>query len=420
MTRCITGVLIGILTTVSAMAAAPMKVGSGVEVAPQSPDARAQSGARVAFDGEKTYLVVWQQGRDFYETETSDIYAARISADGKALDAKPIKVCAAKESQLSPRVAFTAGFFLVVWSDLRSGKDFDVYAARIKPDGTVMDEDGFLVAGGAHNQYGPTLAPGGGKFLVAWQDFRDEMGYALRAARVSPAGKVLDARGVALGGKGKPIRGGSVSLTSAGAGWHLFWKTPESGRKGGVARVEEKSGALAVVATGGRLPTYSGCMGEPASDGKRVLYAGTGVHGRGGGFRPGTVLMFDIPKCAPMPNPNKKEGAGASGWSEDKMVCAHIPMPGLDAPVTIAHSGGVFLMAARGSSKAKLPYRKQIHAARIGSDGRMIDDPKAWQVIGNGGGPNLAGGKDGSFLLVYSAGGAKGNIAVFARVIKAK
>ncbi|MCX7806827.1 MAG: hypothetical protein N3A38_16820, partial [Planctomycetota bacterium] len=140
--------------------------GPRIEVAPYPPDARDQSAARAAFDGDKTYLVVWQHGRDFYETETSDILAARVSADGRLLDEKPLAVCAAADSQLAPAVAFAGGVFMVVWSDLRNGKDFNIYAARVAPDGKVLDRDGFQVAGGERNQYGASVAAGDGRFLV--------------------------------------------------------------------------------------------------------------------------------------------------------------------------------------------------------------------------------------------------------------
>ncbi|MBA4388320.1 MAG: hypothetical protein C0404_10090, partial [Verrucomicrobia bacterium] len=197
--------LASVFGVAAAGGAEPMKVGPQIQVSPQPPDARSQWSPHVAFDpstlrsdsgqagsgqaGSGTYLVVWQQGRDLYETETSDIYAVRVSTDPstlrsdsgqagsgqvvKVLDAKPIAVCTAAESQFAPAVDYADGVFLVSWSDFRNGKDFDIYAARVSADGKVLDPDGFLVAGGAHNQYGPAVAQGDKGFLIAWQDFRD-------------------------------------------------------------------------------------------------------------------------------------------------------------------------------------------------------------------------------------------------------
>jgi hypothetical protein len=86
----------------------------------------------------------------------------------------------------------------VVWQDLRNGKDWDVYAARVSPEGKVLDPDGILVAGGAHNQAFPRVAWDGRNFQVVWQDFRSGNRYEVFGARVSPEGKPLEAAGEAL------------------------------------------------------------------------------------------------------------------------------------------------------------------------------------------------------------------------------
>lgn len=419
-------VLIPAVTPV--LAAEPMRVGERIVVAAQPPDARTPSAPKVAFDGAGTFLVVWQQGRDLYETETSDIYAARISTGPSSngmqaaiLDIKPLAVCTAQESQVNPAVGFANGVFVVAWSDLRNGKDFDIYAARVMPDpakagqDAVLDPNGVLVSGGPHNQYGPDIAAGNGNALIAWQDFRDNKGYMLCGARMSREGKILDGDGVLFGGKDKPIRGGTVAMTRCGNSWFMFWKTPEPGWQGAVARIEEKDGTLVVAESNARLPGYSACMGEPAADGARVFYAGTAIHGRGQEFRPCTVLMFDAAGCRPLPNPNPKVGANASGWKEDSMICAHIPMPGMDAPISIAHSDGIFLVVGRGATYGKSPAAKQLCAARIGADGSMIETPQEWKLIDKGSTPGLAGGNKGEFMLVYSA-----EERIFARRVAAK
>jgi hypothetical protein len=144
--------------------------------------------------GKDTYLVAWQAGR----MQEGDIVACRVGKDGKVLDDKPFAVSAAKDDQERPKVAFGGGVFLVVWSDLRNEKDYDVYAARVTPEGKVLDADGLLISGGAHNQVKPKLAFDGENFIVAWQDFRNNKDYQIYYARVSAEGKVLDPEGVAI------------------------------------------------------------------------------------------------------------------------------------------------------------------------------------------------------------------------------
>ncbi|MCX7805964.1 MAG: hypothetical protein N3A38_12345 [Planctomycetota bacterium] len=156
--------------------------------------------------GKDVYLVVWQSGRfgkgdlrkGFGGLGIADIVGCRVDKSGKPLDEAPFVICGAKDIQERPRVAFGKGVFLVVWHDLRTGKDWDVYAARVAPDGKVLDADGFPVAAAANNQACPDVAWDGNDFAVAWQDFRSDAKYEVYGARVSAEGKVTDAQGVLL------------------------------------------------------------------------------------------------------------------------------------------------------------------------------------------------------------------------------
>lgn len=418
--------------------AEPMQLGARVDVASQPPDARGQFEPRVAFDGDGTCLVVWQQGRDFHKGQTADIYAARVSADGKALDDKPLAVCVAADSQFAPAVAFSNGVFLVAWGDLRNGKDLDLYAARVTSDGKVLDKDGFLIAGGTNNQCCPAVAPGEGNFLVVWQGFPgDGQGYALYGARVSPDGKTLDVGGVPLAGAKGLLRGGSASLMQTGKQqWFVFWEPPVPAYMGGgVARLAEKDGALAVVEANPALPRYCGRFGgSGASDGRRVLYAGP-RSGRPGHALSGEVhvAMFDVDSCAPLVNPDKEtwlKGVSPS-VQPDKMIVVKTMnqlKEGMDVPATIARSGDLFLIAAKGSggfkSDRNANWPNQIYGARIAGDGKMVvERPDAWQLLDDGAqpcaNPALAGLRDGKFLLVYEADGGLGRHRVVARVVDA-
>ena len=62
----------------------------------------------------------------------------------------------------------------------------------------MLDPEGILVAGGPGNQSRPRVAFDGRNFVVVWEDMRNGKSYEVYAARVSPEGKVLDAGGVPL------------------------------------------------------------------------------------------------------------------------------------------------------------------------------------------------------------------------------
>ncbi len=208
-------------------------------------DGRDAYAPAVAF-GKDVYLIVWQSGRMGAGDMTkglnpiADLVACRVDKSGKALDAKPFVISSAKDLQEQPQIATGGGVFLVVWQDLRNGKDWDVYAARVDASGKTLDPDGILIAGGAHNQALPRVAWDGKVFWVAWQDFRSGGYYEVYGGRVSAEGKVLDGRGVLVASGAKANHQCYAPATaSVGGGkclnlWVLKgravdgWKTPGS------------------------------------------------------------------------------------------------------------------------------------------------------------------------------------------------
>jgi hypothetical protein len=154
-----------------------------------------QRGPAVAY-GNGVYLLVWQEGYNGMGGN-SDILGMRFNADGKPLDRKALQICTQKAVQDTPVVAFCAGNFLVAWSDLRNGKDYDVYAVLVASNGRVEKEDGSLLCGGKGGQARPAIASNGkDAFLAVWQDFRSGKYFSIAAARVlARDGAVVDKGG---------------------------------------------------------------------------------------------------------------------------------------------------------------------------------------------------------------------------------
>jgi hypothetical protein len=175
----------------------PMELGKTFDVATQAGPRLGQMNPAAAFDGQDTFLVVWEEGWDGIDGNT-DIKAARVKSDGTCLDPAGITICAAKDFQERPAVAFGAGEWLVVWQDIRNGKDYDVYGARVSADGKCLDPDGVPLYAGADNQCQPAVASDGKEFCLAWSDFRGGGGYRIRLGRVSAEGKPLNGDGVVV------------------------------------------------------------------------------------------------------------------------------------------------------------------------------------------------------------------------------
>lgn len=172
------------------------------------------------------YLVVWRSGllapgdlREGFKYY-ADIVGCLVSASGDVLSKEPFLICKADGMQDMPSVVSDGKTALVVWQDLRNPKAWQVYGARVTAEGKVLDPDGFLVSGGALNRAKPKVAWDGKTFVVAWMDYRDGKHYNIFAARITPDGKNLDPDGLALSTKGRYDH----AISSLGDGrCYTFW-----------------------------------------------------------------------------------------------------------------------------------------------------------------------------------------------------
>jgi hypothetical protein len=156
--------------------------------------------------GNGGYLLVWQAGGN----PQAAIVGLRLDKAGKPQAQEPFVISSARDVRERPKVVFGGGTFLVVWHDLRNGKHWDVYAARVPPQGRPLDVQGIAVTRGARNQCDPDVCWDGAAFQVLCRGFqgqgdeaidvnrRPAAGYLVYGARVSPQGKLLDDPGVLM------------------------------------------------------------------------------------------------------------------------------------------------------------------------------------------------------------------------------
>lgn len=129
------------------------------------------------------------------------ILALVLSLLLQAAPSAPVKAGSTfRPDEINPDIATNGQVSLVVWSDLRNGSDFDIYAARVAPDGTVLDPDGFPVSTGPGSGFSAEVVWNGRDFFVVWEDDRDEPGYGrdVIGARVTTDGQVLDRDGIRI------------------------------------------------------------------------------------------------------------------------------------------------------------------------------------------------------------------------------
>ena len=186
-----------------------------------------QSYPAVAFDG-TNYLVAWQDDRT---GSTLDIYASRVSTTGTVLNPTGIAVSTAPGAQDSPRLAFDGTNYLVVWQDLRSGVNHDVYASRVSKTGTVLNPTGIAVSTAPGDQRVPVVAFNG-TLLVVWLDKRnggpDDQVYG---ARVNSSGAVSDPSGFLVANTGGDQNAPAI-VKGAGSTWAFADNHPTPGGNG--------------------------------------------------------------------------------------------------------------------------------------------------------------------------------------------
>ncbi len=397
-------------------------------VMPTPADARAQLNPAVAHDGKGTYLVVWQQGRFYHQSQSADILAVRIDARGRVLDREPIVICDVKASQEQPQVAYSGGTFLVVWHDLRNGRDWDVYGIRVNADGRVREPDGFLVAGGGQNQANPVLASADGGFLVVWQHY--DRHYQLQATTIPAAGGVRPVQPLQF--RGNALWGGEHALARIGDGWLLSWNDEKAWSLSGgatsmitrhFARLAVRNGKPAVLAVQ-RSPAIpigrSG--GRFASSGAATaLYASWGIAGRGN--RTATAALFGTEGATAFRNPNQEQARGWSGWNTERMITLYNLDVPVDGPVAVAFGQGMYLAVAREAYSGKPSDRNRLLGSRLTAAGVRIDESPAWPVLHQSphriANPALAAGNR-QFLLVFEQEDAAGQRQIWSKILKAE
>ena len=148
----------------------------------------------IAFDG-TNYLVVWQDWRNGIDF---DVYGCRVTPEGTVLEPGGKALAQATYNQLTPRVAFGGSNYLLCWTDWFGAMDSShIRASRVSPSGTVLDPGGFLAPTGTRFQYNSCPAYDGSNYLVCWNDLRND-NEDIYGTRITPTGAVLDPAGIAI------------------------------------------------------------------------------------------------------------------------------------------------------------------------------------------------------------------------------
>jgi phosphoribosylformylglycinamidine (FGAM) synthase PurS component len=229
----------------------------------------------VAFDG-ANHLVVWQDTRSGTDW---DIYGTRVSPQGEVLNPAGVALSQAEHNQRFPAAAFDGTSFLVAWQDNRYGSDYDIFGARATPQGSVLDPSGIPISTAAEDQLPPALGFDGASFLVVWEDYRNGIDYDIFGARVSPQGTVSDSGSVVSEPQDQTLprlgvgSGGRILLVYEGWAANVGGKDYNANRIWGEInpRPSNRKAVIAKEITTGRATIVRGLLHMPVRPGPKWL-----------------------------------------------------------------------------------------------------------------------------------------------------
>jgi len=180
----------------------------------------------IAFDG-TNYLAVWVESIN----NSKDIYGARITPDGLSLDINGFSICSQEDTQYAPVICFGNTNYLVAWSDGRAQNTSEIYGARVTPSGSVLDQDGFLIATSEEMDSRPSITYDGSNFFIGWE--RGMLGDVINdipdtreiyGTWVDQEGNVLDPLGKLLVNSPEGSYSTLPALVFNGTEYALIWK----------------------------------------------------------------------------------------------------------------------------------------------------------------------------------------------------
>ena len=204
-----------------------------------APAAGAQLNPEIA-PGVGGYLVVWVDERtgitemstffggpafDHHIGSSWDVYAARVGLDGSLIDQTPIVVAQQIQNQGVVDVAWNGQNWLVTWAGqtgLSCCPNLNRYAARVSPGGVVLDPTPILLPldDGDMAAWPATVGSDGTNWLVVAADRASGGGFVVKGFRIAADGSLLDPSGVVLHSGGAP---GDFDLVFAGGEFFLVW-----------------------------------------------------------------------------------------------------------------------------------------------------------------------------------------------------
>jgi hypothetical protein len=134
------------------------------------------------------HFVVWIDSR-----EASTVMGARVKADGTVLDQRGIVLFRSPVNKFSPHVSWDGQNVLVTWVSQDQTPNFVVFGLRVAADGTAKDPSPVRLSMAGVTSFLRATAWDGSHHLILWASQGSPRGTVLSLARVSPGMIMPDA-----------------------------------------------------------------------------------------------------------------------------------------------------------------------------------------------------------------------------------
>jgi hypothetical protein len=293
-----------------------------------------------AFDG-SNYLAVWTRDSEYVRI---GMCAARVTPAGVVLDSAGIALAQDTLPRYVCGAAFNGTDYLIV-SYFGEYGVIDVLGTRLTPAGVLRDTTPFTICGATGDQMTGSIASDGANCLVTWTDYR--LMTDIRAARVTPAGTVLDPDGIIVDSSG--YGGGTLPVAANGTNYLVAWGGADGMR---VARVAPTGVVLDPAGFNITFGVNRQYRPAAASDGTDYLAAW--LDGRHGDY-------YDIYAT--------RVSASGQVLDQPALLVARVSEPGWIPPVAVGFGGGNYLAVFCDFSNSEA----DLYCARVTPAGQVLD-----------------------------------------------
>ncbi|WP_437532809.1 hypothetical protein WME79_05395 [Sorangium sp. So ce726] len=332
----------------------------------------------IATDG-TSYVVVFE--------DLSRVRAVRVGAHGDVLDLDWLDLGEQSAGQYLPSVAYGGGRYLVTWSQYGDDARITIRGRMMRPDGTLEGPGSFAVSTSYEGVY-PSVEWNGERFVTAWLSLADDGADDVRATLIDPIGSAVPGAERALSTSGRASR----PAVSAGADVSaVAWDEDVSG--GGAHAIR----AARVASDGTALDAGGVQISEGPDNARLVALASSGTS-----FL--ATWVRDDPTSTIRGAVLRADGAITA---RDFPISR--PSPGTGAPAA-AFDGSSYLVAWADERDGRAMYGARVSAEGVvqGTDDVRLADGSPRSVRDSE--RNALGWNGAHFLLAFHGQGIEGSL----------